>query len=97
MGTTTAGGASFHVAIDLGAGSGRAMLGRLERDGLALEEVHRFHYPPSVSAGRLRWSLDAILAGMKHGICRARGAAAARDGAIGTIAVDSWEIGRAHV
>ena len=92
MGTTTAGGASFHVAIDLGAGSGRAMLGRLERDGLALEEVHRFHYPPSVSAGRLRWSLDAILAGMKHGICRARSAAAARDGAIGTVAVDSWGV-----
>ena len=82
MVTTTAGAASFHVAIDLGAGSGRAMLGRLGPDGLALEEVHRFHYPPAPSAGRLRWSFEAILAGMKEGLGQARSAAAARNGAL---------------
>ena len=30
------------LAIDLGAGSGRVMAVHLERDGLVLEELHRF-------------------------------------------------------
>ena len=32
----------LHVAVDLGAGSGRVILGRLGDDGLLLQEVHRF-------------------------------------------------------
>jgi rhamnulokinase len=92
MVSTTAGAASFHVAIDLGAGSGRAMLGRLGPEGLALEEVHRFHYPPAAAAGRLRWSFEAILAGMKEGLGQARRAAAARNGALESVAVDSWGV-----
>ncbi len=92
MGPSTPDAPSFHVAIDLGAGSGRAMLGRLAAEGLTLEEVHRFHYPPAASGGRLRWSFEAILAGLKEGLVRARGAAAARNGTLSTAAVDSWGV-----
>ncbi len=90
--------ASFHVAIDLGAGSGRAMLGRLlPEDGasgpaLLLEEVHRFHDPPSHRDGHLRWPFPAILDGIKTGLCAASRAAAVRNGTLGTVGVDSWGV-----
>ncbi|MGD8896373.1 MAG: rhamnulokinase family protein [Acidobacteriota bacterium] len=82
----------FHVAVDLGAGSGRAMLGRLGREGLVLEEVQRFHYPPEISAGHLRWPFGRILEGIKEGLGRARQAAEAAGGTIATVGVDSWGV-----
>ena len=45
----------MHVAIDLGAGSGRALVGGAGPGGLRLTEVHRFHYAPRPAGGRLRW------------------------------------------
>ncbi|HXY40594.1 MAG TPA: rhamnulokinase, partial [Vicinamibacteria bacterium] len=91
--------ASFHVAIDLGAGSGRAMLGRLlVPDGraggpaLVLEEVHRFHYPPAQRDGHLRWPFQEILDGIKAGLCAASRAAAVHNGAPETLGVDSWGV-----
>jgi rhamnulokinase len=82
----------FHLAIDLGAGSGRAMLGQIGEDGLVLEEVHRFSYPPSASTGRLRWPFDRILDGIKDGLRRAHAAALRRGGALSTVGVDSWGV-----
>jgi rhamnulokinase len=84
--------APFHLAIDLGAGSGRAMLGRAAPEGLSLEEVHRFHYEPETSAGHLRWSFARILDGIKTGLDRARQGAAAEGETIATVGVDSWGV-----
>jgi rhamnulokinase len=94
MSTTTAwpSDGSHHLAIDLGAGSGRAMLGRLGPDGLALEEVHRFHYPPAPSGGRLRWPFGAILDGLKEGLAAGQLAVSARRGTIESVGVDSWGV-----
>jgi len=82
----------LHLAIDLGAGSGRAVLGRLEADALRLEELHRFHYPPRVSAGHLRWPFADLLQGIRQGLR----AAALRAGELGdelaTVGVDSWGV-----
>jgi L-rhamnose isomerase/sugar isomerase len=64
-----------HLAFDLGAGSGRAMLGRFSRPGLELRELHRFHYPPVPRDGHLRWPFATILAGVETGLARARAAA----------------------
>ncbi|HVO09441.1 MAG TPA: rhamnulokinase family protein [Vicinamibacteria bacterium] len=90
-------GASFHVAIDLGAGSGRAMLGRLLSadcggPALLLEEIHRFHYPPLHHDGHLRWPFPAVLDGIKGGLRAASRAAAVRNGAPETVGVDSWGV-----
>ncbi len=82
----------FHLAIDLGAGSGRAMLGRISAAGLVVEEVHRFHYGPVVSAGRLRWSFGAISGGIKQALGIAQRAASERGGTIETLGVDSWGV-----
>jgi len=85
-------GGPFHLAIDLGAGSGRAVLGRLADDGLMLDEVHRFQYEPETSAGRLRWRFGRILDGIKSGLGKAQQAALAAGGTIETVGVDAWGV-----
>ena len=70
----------FHVAIDLGAGSGRAFLGAIGPDRndakggtpFILEEVHRFHYAPRHSDGRLRWDVTRLFEGITTGLAHAR-------------------------
>ena len=59
-----------HAAIDLGAESGRVILGTLERGRLAMEEIHRFPNRMREKEGALRWDLrhleTEILAGLKN-------------------------------
>jgi rhamnulokinase len=83
---------SYHLAIDLGAGSGRAVLGRLGVGGVFLDEVHRFHYPAAMSTGRLRWPFGTILDGLKEGLAAGQRAARERRAAIATVGVDSWAV-----
>ena len=47
------------LAFDLGAESGRAVLGKLELDGgkLVLQEKHRFANPMGRMNGHLHWNL----------------------------------------
>jgi len=80
------------VAIDLGAGSGRALLGRVEPEGVLLEEVHRFHYAPRPLEGHLRWDFTSLLAGVDEGIGKGGAAAAARGAPLASVGVDSWAV-----
>jgi rhamnulokinase len=80
---------SHYLAFDLGAGSGRAMLGRVSEEGLELAELHRFHYPPETRDGHLRWPFGRILDGIEAGLRRARGAAG---GPIESLGVCSWGV-----
>jgi rhamnulokinase len=84
--------AAFHLAIDLGAGGGRAILGHLDASGLALHEAHRFHYPPRRVGGHLRWEMDRLLDGVRDGIRRAQSVAAALGGRLESVGVDSWGV-----
>ena len=81
-----------HVAIDLGAGSGRAFLGHVDEAGLALEELHRFTYGPRPSAGRLRWDMTALHGGLVAGLAAARDRAAASGRSVASIGVDAWGV-----
>ncbi|MCL2202257.1 MAG: rhamnulokinase [Oscillospiraceae bacterium] len=49
-----------HLAIDIGASSGRHILGWLEDGQLKLEEVHRFHNEMTEIDGALCWDVDAL-------------------------------------
>ena len=77
------------VAIDLGAESGRVMLGELHEDTLRLTEIHRFPNGPVHLAEGLRWDVPRlwleICAGLGH-------AAEAAEGRIQSVAVDSWGV-----
>ena len=81
-----------HVAIDLGAGSGRAFLGHVDARGLALEELHRFTYGPRPSAGHLRWDMTALHGGLVAGLAAARERAAASGRSVASIGVDAWGV-----
>jgi rhamnulokinase len=82
----------MHIAVDLGAGSGRVMLGGLDGDAFSLEEVHRFRYPPREKDGHLRWDFERIVAGILDGLR----AAGDRARTLGTpplsVGVDSWGV-----
>jgi rhamnulokinase len=82
----------FHLAVDLGAGSGKAVLGRVDADGLTFARVHRFVYPPSVAAGHLRWDFSRILEGIKASLGAAQRAAQGFGGDVQTMAVDTWGV-----
>src|SRR4029453_14025196 len=82
----------MHIAIDLGAGSGRVMLGAIRADGFSLEEVHRFHYPPAERQGHLRWDTAAIGGGGGEGL-RAGGRRARGLGVGPTpVGIDPWGV-----
>lgn len=51
---------SAYLAIDLGAESGRAILGRLRGGILTVEEVHRFPNEPLQQDGSLRWNVRGL-------------------------------------
>ncbi|MCH2580275.1 MAG: rhamnulokinase, partial [Planctomycetes bacterium] len=78
-----------YLAIDLGAESGRAILGRLLDGRLSTEEVHRFPNRTETSGGRLRWDLPALMEQGHRGIAEA---AARNGGRLDGIAVDSWGV-----
>jgi rhamnulokinase len=83
---------SWHLAIDLGAGSGRAILGSVTPDALVVSEVHRFHYAPRASAGYLRWDIDALFEGVRAGVAAAGAAVMAAGGTLDSVGVDSWGV-----
>jgi rhamnulokinase len=80
----------LHVAVDLGAGSGRVFIGGPSPTELLLEEVHRFQYTPSNGDGHLRWDVPQIFRDIKTGLREACKGARQLRGQVLTIGVDSW-------
>lgn len=76
-----------YLAFDLGAESGRALLGRFDGQRLALEEKHRFANPNGRMNGHLHWNILAQWEELKTGL---RKAAAGND--IAAIGVDTWGV-----
>jgi rhamnulokinase len=72
------------LAIDLGAESGRAMLGRLHAGMLSLNEVCRFANEPVHQHGSLHWDILRLWLEIKRGLERAA------DTPLASIGVDTW-------
>lgn len=75
------------AAVDLGATSGRVMLGRVTDAGVALEQVARFAHEPVRLPDGLHWDLLHLYASALDGL-RAAAASAPLDG----IGIDSWAV-----
>ncbi len=58
----------YYVACDLGAESGRVMLGCLDGQKLELQEIHRFSNGPMRIMGSLRWNTLRIFDELKRGL-----------------------------
>src|SRR5258706_12249972 len=59
------------LAFDLGAESGRALLGQFDGKRLTLEEKHRFANPNGRMNGRLHWNFLAQWEELKTGLRKA--------------------------
>ncbi|MER5202522.1 rhamnulokinase family protein [Streptomyces sp. NPDC002825] len=79
--------ASAFAAVDLGATSGRVILGRVGPDDLDLTEVHRFPNTPVRLPDGLRWDVLALFQGILDGLREA-----ARSGGVASVGVDTWAV-----
>ena len=77
------------LALDLGAESGRAVVGRFDGKTLRLEEVHRFANGPIRIHDSLHWNVLSLFAEMKHGLAKA---VHEHEGELATIGVDTWGV-----
>jgi rhamnulokinase len=77
-----------YIACDLGAESGRVMLGRFEDGRLTLEEMHRFPSAAVRIMGSLRWDVLRIFEELKTGLRNVAG----RHVPVASLSVDSWGV-----
>ena len=73
-----------HLAIDIGAESGRGVVGEIVNNKLQLKEVHRFPNTPLQLNRTLRWNTEQLLANIKQSIRNA--------GEIASIGLDTWGV-----
>jgi len=52
----------YYLAVDIGASSGRLILGHREEGKMILEEVHRFGNGMEMQNGHLTWDVDQLFA-----------------------------------
>lgn len=77
-----------YLAIDLGAESGRLMVGTLRRGRLSLQEVHRFANIPVRRQGSLVWNFPQIMKGIRVGLRKA----AALQPSFESLSVTAWGV-----
>ncbi|HWS33084.1 MAG TPA: rhamnulokinase family protein [Actinoplanes sp.] len=72
------------AAVDLGASSGRVVVGRFGPGELELEVVHRFANEPVRVGGTLHWDILSLYRGVLDGLRKA--------GPVRSIGIDSWAV-----
>ena len=77
-----------YLAIDLGASSGRVVLGTLEGDVMRLEELHRFQTPLVERNRHLYWDIEAMWAEIQLAVAKSFDTGVT----IRSISVDSWAV-----
>ncbi|MBN2414902.1 rhamnulokinase [bacterium] len=78
-----------YLAFDIGAGSGRAILGSVSADRLTLREMHRFENKPCEKNGHLFWDMPYLFDQLRQGMRRT---AAAGHAVLDGIGVDTWGV-----
>jgi rhamnulokinase len=91
-------GGKVFAAVDIGASSGRVILGRVtegrapEGRGVQLEVVHRFPNGVVEIDGGLRWDFDALFAEVLEGLRAAATVAAVQGEKVASIGIDTWAV-----
>ncbi len=78
-----------YLAVDIGASSGRHVLGLFDGGQLRLEEVYRFENGGVEAAGRLQWDLLGQWSHIRQGL---RAAAAKCGDRVTSVGVDTWGV-----
>ena len=79
------------AAVDLGASSGRVILGKISNEKIEYEEVHRFGNGPVARGDGLYWDIESLKANVFEGLAKLA------DANIESIGVDSWAVDYALV
>ena len=79
---------SYYLAIDIGASSGRHILGHVEDGKLVLEEIHRFDNKQVHRNGHDCWDMDNLWKGIVEGLkaCKTLGKIPV------TVGIDTWAV-----
>ncbi len=77
------------LAFDLGASSGRALIGRFDGEKLSLEEVHRFPNGPVQVHDSLFWNALELFTQMKQGLAKA---IQAHGVGLSGLGIDTWGV-----
>ena len=78
----------YYLAIDIGASSGRHIVGWLGKGVLKTEEVYRFPNGVTELDGHLTWDIDALTEHVRTGVDKAL----ERFGKIESLSVDTWGV-----
>lgn len=81
-----------YLAVDLGASSGRGIIGRFDGKRFDLEEVHRYSNDPVTCGGVMCWDTLRLFYEIKVSL-----AAAAADGGIESVAIDTWGVDYGYI
>lgn len=77
------------IAVDMGAGSIRVMLGVFDARGISYHEIHRIPNEIISAGGHDRWDMEVLAAAIRSGISKAR---EFTDDMPASIGVDSWGV-----
>lgn len=77
------------LAFDLGAESGRAMLGELSGDSLVLREMHRFPNRMKEACGSLHWDIPGLFKNIRQGLTAASAAGGSN---LLSVGIDTWGV-----
>ena len=78
----------YYLAIDIGASSGRHILGEMKNGRLVIEEMYRFPNGMKKKNGSLVWDTEALVGHIKAGIA----ACVAKGKAPSYIGIDTWGV-----
>lgn len=78
----------YYLAIDIGASSGRHIVGFMKDGELQLEEVYRFENGQDLVNGELVWDMERLFKEVKNGI----GEAFKRYKCIESLSIDTWGV-----
>lgn len=79
---------NYFLAVDIGASSGRHILGHIENEKLILQEIYRFENNITEQNGTIIWDIEHLVKEVKQGIqqCKPLGILPA------TVAIDTWAV-----
>jgi len=80
--------AGYHLAVDIGASSGRHILGWLDHGKIRLKEIYRFENKLMKKDGHLCWDIDHLASQVKAGICECAKLGYQPE----TMGIDTWAV-----
>lgn len=81
---------TYHLALDLGATSGRSVLASHEGERVEMTELTRFHYPMLPMGGHLFWNLPLIYQEVLNSLREAHNRLAPLGASLTSVGIDTW-------